>query len=170
MQRREQRGQALTEVALVAPLFALLLLLFAFWARLAVTQLALVQLSRDASLMLARNGHLWSWPAAEQEAAVRRLAGRQSLLKPEQLSLRFEAVPPLGLSQAGALAPMLQSPLGLQATEWAGLRRYHLRYDLAPQGLARRLFPRGLWLRESLVLHGDPWKMEARRLMEKVLR
>lgn len=170
MRRRGQRGQALTELALAAPLFALLLLLISFWARLAVTQLALVQLSRDATLMLARNGHLWSLPAAEQEAAVRRLAGRQALLKPGQLRLSFEPVPPLGLSQVDALAPLLQSPLGARATAWVGLRRYHLSYDLAPQGLARRLFPRGLWLRESLVVHGDPWKMEAKRLMEKVLR
>ena len=101
---------------------------------------------------------------------IRLLAGRQTLLKPERLRLSYEAVPPLGLSQTGALAPMLQSPLGARATAWVGLRRYHLRYDLAPQGPVRRLFPRGLWLRESLVVHGDPWKMEGRRLMEKVLR
>jgi hypothetical protein len=167
---RRQRGQALTELALLAPVFALLMLLFSFWARLAIHQLALVQLSRDAVLMLGRNGTLWSAPLSQQQAAVRRLAERQTLLEPRRLRLDFEAVAPLGLGAVAELAPLLQSPLGSKALGWVGLRRYRLSYDLAPRGLLARFFPQGLHLRESLVLHGDPWKMEASTLVEKILR
>ena len=63
---KRHRGQALTEIVLVAPIFALLLLVFALWTRLALSQLALVQLTRDATLMLARNGELWEQPAPTQ--------------------------------------------------------------------------------------------------------
>lgn len=167
---KAQKGQALTELALVAPLFAALMLLFAFAARLAVQQLALVQLSRDAALMLARHRGLWGQTAPVQEAAVRRLAERQEILDPQRLRLSYEKVAPLGLDSVEGLEPLLQSPWGGGLQDLVAFRRYHLSYDLAPQGLWAKVFPRGLRLRETLVVHGDPWKMQASQLMEKLLR
>lgn len=157
-------------MALVAPIFALLLLVFALWARLAITQLALVQLTRDATLMIARNGHLWNQPLRAQEAAVKRLALRQTLLDPTALTLSYDAVAPVGLGQVAALQEALNSPIGAQVKAWSGMRRYRLSYPFPLAGAAKRLLPRGLTLQESLVVHGDPWKMEASSLMQEVMR
>jgi hypothetical protein len=167
---RHERGQALTELILVAPLFAGLMLLFAFWAHLGVARLAMVQLSRDAALMLARNGTLWSQPLKVQEAAVRDLARRQALLDPASLTLLSEEVAPVGLGNVEALQGALNSPLGQSLIKLAGLRRYRLRCRLKIGGLAGRLVGGGVNLEESLVLQGDPWKMEASELMSKILR
>lgn len=156
---RRQRGQALTELALIAPLFAVFLLLFAFWARLAVARVALIQLTRDSTLMLARNGTLWNQPVKAQEAAVRNLALRQDLFKPADLHLRFETVAPAGLDKIESLQSHLQGPLGSKLVSMAGLRRYHLRCRIPLAGLAGRLTGGGIDLEESLVIQGDPWKM-----------
>jgi hypothetical protein len=166
---RGQRGQALTELALVAPLFAILLLLCAFGARLAITRLALIQAGRDATLMLARNTVLWSQTAAQQQAAVRRLLERRQGLDPQALSVSFEPVAPLGLDRLEALGPVLNSPAGSLLGRLTGLRRYHYRYRLALNGLLGRYG--GDWtMEEAFVVHGDPWTMKGQDLMQRILQ
>ena len=160
----------MTELALIAPLFALLLLLFAGWARLAVTRLALIQASRDATLMLARNPQLWSAGPAAQEAAVRRLVGRGSVLDPSALKLSYETVSPGGLDRIPALGPILNSPLGSTVVGWAGLRRYRFRYHVATRGLMARFTGGALTFEEALVVHGDPWMLPASELMSKAMQ
>lgn len=166
---RPQRGQALAELALIAPLFAVLLLLFSYWAHLAVTRLALIQMSRDATLMVARNGTLWNQPQAMQQSSVRRFAQRQSILDPSALELSFEAVAPMGLGRVEGLGSILNSPLGSKIHSWSGLRRYRLRYKMRIGGLAGRMVGSPIVMEESLVVMGDPWKMDFKRLMERVL-
>jgi hypothetical protein len=166
---RGQRGQALTELALVAPLFAVLLLLCAFGARLALTRLALIQAGRDATLVIARNTVLWSQTAAQQQASVRRLLERRQGLDPQALTLSFESVAPLGLDRIAALGPVLNSPAGRLLDRLDGLRRYHYRYHLAMHGLLGRYG--GDWtMEEAFVVHGDPWTMEGQDLMQRILQ
>lgn len=157
------------EVALLAPVFGLLLLLLSFWAQIALQKLALIQLSRDSVLMLARNGELWGQSVAQQQASVRSLAARQTLLDPKRLQLSYETVTPLGLDRIEGLQGALNSDAAGLVQGWIGLRRYRLAYAIPLGGLSARLLPRGLRLEESLVVLGDPWKMQASRLIERIL-
>lgn len=167
---RRQRGQALVEVALLAPVFALLLLWLAFWAHMTLQRLALVQLSRDATLMLARNGSLWGQSLDQQQAAVRRLAERHPGMDPSRLQLSFDPLSPAGLDRVPLLGEALNSPVGHVLNGWIGMRRYHFQYRVPVSGLAARFFPQGLHLQEDLVVMGDPWKMSASHLLQRLLR
>lgn len=165
-----QRGQSLTELALVAPLFALLLLCLSLWARLTLDRLALIQLTRDSAILIARNDTLWKSAPRGQLEAVRELARRQGLLQPQRLELERSALGglPLGeLPGAGSLgaSSALQEIVG----RFAG-RRFTLRYRLPLSGLAARLLPRGMTLEESAAIQGDPWNMQLSRWVEHAYR
>jgi hypothetical protein len=160
----------LTEAALLAPLFALLLLVFMAWARLCLLRLALIQLSRDSALLLARNDELWNASESEQLAAVRELAERQGALKPENLSLEFKT---LSLPLLGSLFG-LQGEGGHSFYDWiVGKffgRRLVLRYQLRPQGLLGRIYPAGLKLEEDVAVLGDPWTLRGSDALVRLMR
>lgn len=166
---KAQRGQALAELALVAPLFAILLTLFSFWANLTITRLALIQLSRDATLMFARNGDLWAQDEASQLAALRRYAVRQAKLDPARLRLSYQSISPMGLDKLPQMQSALSGPIGHKVKEWAGMRRYRFEYERPIGGLAGKVLGGRVTLREEMVVHGDPWKMEMNTLIQKLL-
>jgi len=148
---------------LIAPLFALLLLLFSFWARWTLCQLALIQLSRDSALLMARNGSLWRASLRDQQEALRGLAQRDGRLEPERLSLRRE---PLLFNRLGAAA---SNGAGDWVSQFTG-RRYTLRYEPPLRGLAARLLPAHLGMEESLAVQGDPWKLQLSDFLSSFLR
>lgn len=148
----------------------MLLLWLAFWAHVTLQRLALVQLSRNATLMLARNGTLWGQSLDQQQAAVRRLAERQAGIDPRRLQLSFDPVSPIGLDRVPALGEALNSPVGRVLNGWIGMRRYHFQYRLPVSGLAARFFPQGLQLQEDLVVMGDPWKLPASHLLQRLMQ
>lgn len=156
----EQRGQALTEMALLAPLFAVVLLVLASWARLAVTRLALVQLTRDSAILLARNSVLWGDSEARQLLAVRKLAERQGILDPGRLRLSLKPLPPPLLGPLMGLDLPMDSPIAGWVGEKLFGRRCTLRYQVPLGGLLGRFFPHGLALEESVAVLGDPWTMK----------
>lgn len=148
MRRRPEGGQAITELALVAPLFAGLLLLMGLWARLTLIHLELIHLTRDAAIELAADADPWTASPSVQEDAVRKLAAHYALLDPRQIRLELLPVPlPGGMSLGdGALATLITG------------KKVCLRYHVSLRGLAGRFFPGGLELTEWGVVQGDPWK------------
>lgn len=148
MRRRRQAGQAITELALVAPLFAGLLLLLGLWARLTLIHLELIHLTRDAAIELASDAEHWTASHSAQEEAVRKLAGHYPLLDPRQVRLEMLPLPlPGGMSLGdGAFATLITG------------KKVSLRYPIHLRGWAGRLFPGGLDLTEWGVVQGDPWK------------
>lgn len=148
MKRRRQGGQAITELALVAPLFAGLLLLMALWARLTLIRLELIHLTRDAAIELAADADDWTASHSAQEDAVRKLAGHYPFLDPRQARLEMLPVPLAGGMSLGD---------GAFATFITG-KKFSLRYHIRLRGWAGGLFPGGLDLTEWGVVQGDPWK------------
>jgi len=131
----------------MAPLFACLLLVFACWARLALTRLALIQLTRDTAIMLARDADHWLADASLQQDEMRELAKNYPLLEPRYLSLDVEAVPLVGGLNLGS---------GYLGKLIAG-STIHLRYQLRGRGLVGHFYPKGLVMEEWVVAQGDPW-------------
>lgn len=144
--RRGARGQGLTEMALLAPLFAGLLLVFACWARLALTRLALIQLTRDTSILLARDADHWMADASLQQDEMRELAKQYPVLEARYLDLDVEPMPLVDGMNFGS---------GYLGKLVAGAT-LHLRYHLRPRGLIGRIYPNGLVLEEWAAVQGDP--------------
>ena len=143
----DSRGQGLTEMALLAPLFAALLLVFACWARLALTRLALIQLTRDTAIMLARDAGHWGADASAQQNEMRELAKQYPLLEARYLSLEVQPVPLIGNMNFGS---------GAFGKLFAG-ETILLHYKVQPKGLIGKVYPKGLQLEEWVVAQGDPW-------------
>lgn len=154
-----QRGQATTELALIAPLFAALLALFGFWTTVTLTRLELIQLTRDAALLLAQDADHWLESPGKQQAHVRELARHYPLLDPDQVELEMQAMPlPGGLDFGhGGFAKLL-----------AGAK-VCVRYRLRPGGLAAVVFPDGLRLEEWGAVQGDPWRNPAQSVLKAFL-
>lgn len=165
-----QRGQALAETAILAPLFALLLLVLMAWARLSIDRLALVQLTRDSAILLARNTELWNGSPSAQLQAVRRLAERQGSLDPAALSLELKALQPPFLGPLLGAQMDMDSPI----SGWIGSRlfgrRVILSYRIRPGGLLGRLYPSGLRLEEGVAVLGDPWTMKTSDALQRLMR
>ena len=159
MTSRRQAGQAIGELALMAPLFAGLLLLLSLWARLILVRLELIHLVRDAAIELAADPDHWTASHAVQEDDVRKLAGHYPLLNPRQIRLDVDPMPlPLGIRLDNqALASLI---LGKKVCV-----RYHVRLD----GLAGRAFPHGLDLEEWGAVQGDPWKNPAESIIKSFI-
>jgi hypothetical protein len=143
------------ELALIAPLFAALLLLLSLWARLALTRLALIHLTRDAAILLAHDVDHWGAEAATQQQEVRDLARHYPPLDPVQLRLEMQPVSLEGVSLgSSAFARLL---LGSKLC---------LRYHLQPKGLIAQAFPQGLDMEEWGVVQGDPWQNPAMSIIK----
>jgi hypothetical protein len=165
---KREKGQALAELVIVLPLFLALLGAIAFWAHLMLARLALIQLTRDYALLLARNPELLHAEQPEQTLQLQALARRISWLQAEHLDQRLEALPP-SLTQktdpdlaSGMALPgvggLLQGML-LGQRLWVG---YRLHFD----GLAGRLFPQGIEMKETVAFKGDPWNNPIDRIMD----
>jgi hypothetical protein len=144
---RGSRGQGLTELALIAPLFSALLLVFACWAHLALIRLALIQLTRDTSILLARDADHWLESPSLQQDEMRELAKQYPLLEKRYLDLDVEPMPLVGDMNPGS---------GYLGKLIAGAT-VHLRYHLQPRGLIGQIYPKGLDLEEWAAVQGDPW-------------
>lgn len=154
----KEKGQALTELVLLIPAFAGLLLLFAFVAQLVLCRLALIQLTRDSALYLARESSVWSGSPDEQLQAVRELAAGRTLLDPQALSLQVEPLElPLQDKTPALLQAALNSGIGKALRSALMGKRLTLSWQLHFHGLAAKLFPQGLLLRESVAFQGDAW-------------
>jgi hypothetical protein len=145
-------------MVILLPIFAGLLLVFAFLAQLMLSRLALIQLTRDSALYLARDSTLWLGDEDEQLAAVRQLAQGRRLLDPQALGLKLEPLAMPFQDQGGALvqSAMDSGAMKLVRSVLLGKRltlSLHLRFG----GLAGRIFPSGLTLNESVALQGDAW-------------
>jgi len=114
LRRRRQRGQAITELALIAPLFAGLLVLLALWARLTLIRLELIHVTRDAAILLAGDADHWTASPSVQEDDVRKLAERHAFLDPRQIRLHYHV-------RLGGLAGQA-FPQGLDMTEWGAIQ------------------------------------------------
>lgn len=157
--RRGERGQALAELALLAPLFAVLLLLFSFWARLLLCRLALLQLTRDQAVLLTREGSAWRAEPGQRLEQLRSLARAYPPLDPQALAIELQPLPAPGLQGlGGGLGELLDSGPGRVLRGLLLGKRLTVTYRLRFGGLAGRLFPGGLDLSESAALQGDPWK------------
>lgn len=167
--RTAERGQALTELVLLLPAFAGILLVFTFLAYLSVCRLALIQLTRDSALYLARESSLWIGPPAEQLQAVRELAAQRKLLDPQAIEVSLE---PLELPLQGGSPSLLQSAMNTGSLKMVRSmllgKRLTLRWRLRFQGLAGLVFPNGLQLRESVALQGDAWDFGNGRDWKKI--
>ena len=146
-------------MALLAPLFACLLLIFACWARLALTRLALIQLTRDTAILLARDADHWLADTTLQQEEMRELAKHYPLLAPRHLSLEVEAVPLVGGMGLGS---------GYLGKLIAG-STIRLRYHLPGGGLIGRIYPKGLVMEEWVVAQGDPWCSPGETLVKAFL-
>jgi hypothetical protein len=133
-------------MALLAPLFASLLLVFACWARLALTRLSLIQLTRDTTILLARDSEHWLDDASLQQGEMRELAKQYPLLEARYLDLTVEPMPLIGGMNLGS---------GYLGKLVAGAT-VHLRYHLRPRGLIGQIYPKGLDLEEWAAVQGDP--------------
>jgi hypothetical protein len=151
LRRRRQRGQAITELALIAPLFAGLLVLLALWARLTLIRLELIHVTRDAAILLAGDADHWTASPSVQEDDVRKLAERHAFLDPRQIRLELEPMPlPLGLSLGnGGFATLLTG------------KKICVHYHVRLGGLAGQAFPQGLDMTEWGAIQGDPWQNPA---------
>jgi hypothetical protein len=145
--RTAESGQALTELALVGPLFASVLLIFAFLAHLMLLRLALIQLTRDTALMLARDADHWLASPTQQQEQMRELAKQYPVFVPRYLSLQVEATPLPGGMNLGA---------GYFGRLFAGAK-IQLQYTYHTKGLLHQFWPEDMVLSEWVVAQGDPW-------------
>jgi hypothetical protein len=165
-----EKGQALAELVIVLPLFLALLGALTFWAHLTLARLALIQLTRDYALLLARDPKLLSAPQPERTLQLQALARRISWLQAEHLSQHLEPLPPsltqktdpeanrnLQLPGVGGL---LQGML-LGQRLWVG---YRMHFD----GLAGRLLPQGIEMKETVAFKGDAWNNPVDRLINAI--
>jgi hypothetical protein len=158
-----QRGQALTELVLLLPLFSALLLSFLFLAKIFLAQLALIQLTRDFALLVARNGPTMADPLIQQEQLLKALAKKSGTLDPAALSFSLE---PEGFSGGGGLETVGKiPPLKFMAdTLWP--RHLQVHYHLQFGGMAGWVLPQGLLLEEEVRFLADPWKHLYQRVFQ----
>jgi hypothetical protein len=145
-------------MVILLPLFAGLMLVFAFLAQLMLSRLALIQLTRDSALYLAKDSTLWLGDEDEQLVAVRQLAQGRRLLDPQALSLTLQPLEMPFQDQGGALlqGAMNSGAMKLVRSVLLG-KRLTLSLQLRFGGLAGRIFPSGLTMNESVALQGDAW-------------
>lgn len=145
-------------MVILLPIFAGLLLLFAFLAHLVLSRLALIQLTRDSALYLAKDSALWLADEDEQLMAVRQLAQGRRLLDPQALSLTLQPLEMPFQDQGGALLQSAMNSGAMKLVRSVVLgKRLTLSLHLQFGGLAGQLFPSGLTLNESVALQGDAW-------------
>jgi hypothetical protein len=134
-------------MALVAPLFASLLMIFAFLAHLMLMRLALIQLTRDTALVLARDAEHWLASPTNQQEQMRELAKQYPAFVPRYLTLHVDAAPLPGGMDIGS---------GYLGKLIAGAR-ISIQYRYRPKGLAAHLWPNDLVFSEWVIAQGDPW-------------
>jgi hypothetical protein len=168
LKRSREKGQALVELAIVLPLFLALLGALTFWAHLMLARLALIQVTRDYALLLARDPKLLSAPQPERTLQLQALARRVSWLQAEHLSQRLEPLPPTLTQNADpAAARSLQLPGvgGLLQGMLLGQRLW-VGYRMSFHGLAGKLFPQGIEMKETVAFKGDAWNNPIDRLTD----
>jgi hypothetical protein len=142
---KARSGQALTELALVAPIF-LSLFWFSYQLALLVScRLKLVSLAREFAL---GRGRLEQGKVSDQDL-IGKLAVQQGL-DPARLDWQVEALASGTSGLSGGLANALNAALGAD--------HIHLAYHFSFSGLARRVLPQGILLEESLVCKSGFWK------------
>jgi hypothetical protein len=168
LKRGSQRGQALVELVIVLPLFLALLAALAFWAQLMLARLALIQVTRDFALLLARDPVLLGASEPERSARLQALARENGGLQAEQIRQHLEALPPnLSQSSDPEASAGLRSPgLGSLLQGMLLGQRLWVFYRLRFAGLAGHLFPEGLEMKESVAFKGDAWNNPLKRLKE----
>jgi hypothetical protein len=165
---RREKGQALAELVIVLPLFLALLGALAFWAHLMLARLALIQVTRDFALLLARDPKLLGAQQPERTLALQALARQVAWLQTEHLNHRLEALP-LSLTQDAdpevARSLALPGIGGLLQGMLLG-KRLWVTYRMHFGGLAGRLFPQGIEMQETVAFKGDAWNNPMDRLMD----
>ncbi len=148
---------------LALPLFAALIALIVFGSQLFVVRLKLIALTRDYTLLLARNEPSLHATPAVQLLELRRLAARTPGLDAKNISfiLRPLGLPGLRDIDTGPVAGLVQAALLGQTVS--------VRYTLHWRGLLGRLFPAGLTLQEDMAFQGDPWKHPWQRVIQRYL-
>ncbi len=151
--KRGEAGQALVETVLALPLLAALLWGSTLLARVFQARLALLDLTREFAVFIARNEAPTFQAQALRRLTLRTLAARLGM-QHENVDFSLETLVVPGAAR------------GFPAEAAAGLRlKVSYRFRL-PRGVF--FLGRELLLSESLALKTDPWRHPAQHLMERL--
>jgi hypothetical protein len=148
-----ENGQALAELALIAPLFVLLLWISLQVVTLFSRQLDLISLAREMAL---GRGRMTGNTAQNTADLARRLCQLKPRLDPGRLEISLESAGAFtsATSMIGSLGTFIPG-LGKNL----GPMRIGLRYRCNLPGPGRWLFPQGVPLEEKIVCKSDFWKV-----------